>query len=195
MYSPAYAIETDRAVINEVIKDYPFATLSFIDQNEIQSFHLPLLLEHNLLIGHLARANPVWKNLEGQKIQVIFHGPHGYISPNDYGEEGNVPTWNYVAIHVKGKVSVRHEEDFLVQALIHLSKEYDPRFGIQKNIGDHKGKLASIVGIEIEILEVFAKFKLAQSKSDSSRKSVIRNLQERNPSLAKAMQNTLKKND
>ncbi len=193
MYSPAYAIETDRSRIDEVIKDWPFATLSFIDKEEIQSFHLPLLLENNKLLGHLASANPIWKDLEGKEIQVIFHGPHGYISSDDYGEEGNVPTWNYVAIHVKGKVSIKHDEDFLVRVLCRLSEEHDPQFVIKKNITDHKNKLQSIVGIEIQITHVFAKFKLAQSKSETARKSVIQKLLKRNPELAQAMQATLSK--
>ena len=57
MYSPKYAIETDRNIIDPVINENPFATLVYNDSENIQSFHLPLFLEGNKLIGHMAKAN------------------------------------------------------------------------------------------------------------------------------------------
>ncbi len=61
MYSPKYAIETDRNIIDPVINENPFATLVYNDSENIQSFHLPLFLEGNKLIGHMAKANTAWQ--------------------------------------------------------------------------------------------------------------------------------------
>jgi transcriptional regulator len=196
MYSPNYAIETDREVIDPVIMNNPFSTLVFHDGMNVQSFHLPLILKGNSLVGHMAKANPAWQDVDGSSVLAIFHGPHCYISPDWYGRSGNVPTWNYISIHVRGNVKIYSEASFLNQALVELGKGYDPGFNIEKNVSDHKNLLASIVGIEITITNVFAKFKLAQSKNEDERMSVIRHLEKSSNQseqrVAKAMRETLK---
>ena len=76
--------------------------------------HLPLVVkdegEHGLLEGHFARANPQWKSLDGQETLVVFNGPHSYVSPTLYVEELSVPTWNYIAIHAYGTLSLVEDE-------------------------------------------------------------------------------------
>ncbi len=194
MYSPQYAIETDRSRIDTVIRENPFATIVFIDQGKSQSFHLPLFLENNSLIGHLALANPSWKDIDQQEVLVIIHGPHSYISPTWYGNPDNVPTWNYISIQIRGKVILHRDELFLRKALSGLSEKYDPNFDIQKNIDDHLSLLKAIVGISIDIQEVFAKFKLAQSKPETERLGVIAHLEKSRDSMdhevARAMRET-----
>jgi transcriptional regulator len=195
MYSPKYAIETDRDKIDSVIDANPFATLVYSDQEKVQSFHLPLFSKENRLIGHLAKANPAWETLEGSSVLVIFHGPHCYISPEWYGKPGNVPTWNYISVQVRGQVKIHSDEIFLKEALIGLGQKHDAHFDIATNVNDHQNLLAGIVGIEIAITEVFAKFKLAQSKSEHERLNVVKQLEkslDQNDRLvAKAMLETM----
>lgn len=196
MYSPQYAIETDKNKINQVISDNSFATIIYQEDGLPQSFHLPLMLDGDKLIGHMAKANPAWRVLNGNPALIIFHGPHCYISPDWYGTNHNVPTWNYISVQVRGKVEVCHDGAFLERALTLLSKKYDPGFDIKKNVEDNSKLLNSIVGIEILIEEVFAKFKLAQSKPVAERENVINVLKNSSHSqdkaIAKAMQETLK---
>lgn len=196
MYSPKYAIETDRKVIDPVIKENPFATLVFHDGENVQSFHLPLILKENRLIGHMAKANHAWQTIDGSSILVIFHGPHCYISPDWYGKRGNVPTWNYISIQIRGKVEIVHEASFLEQALVELGKGYGPDFDIEKNVSDHQNLLTGIVGIEISITDILAKFKLAQSKNEDERINVIKHLEKSSnqseQKVAKAMEKTLR---
>jgi transcriptional regulator len=154
--------------------------------------HLPLLLEGNTLIGHMAKANEAWKTLDGRSALFIFHGPHAYISPTFYGTQSNVPTWNYVSVHVRGKVTITEDEAFLKRAILELSRKYDPAFDIEKNIEENKKLFSAITGIRVEISEVFGKFKLAQSKPESERQSVISAIQEKHPGLAAEMKKTLK---
>lgn len=195
MYSPQYAIETNREAINSVIRENPFATLTYVENDEIQSFHLPLALEGEKLVGHLALANPAWKALGNSSVLVIFHGPHCYISPEWYGTPGNVPTWNYISIQVRGMVSIKTDGEFLKESLIKLGRLNDSSFDIKKNVEDNSRLLAGIVGIEISITDIFAKFKLAQSKGEDERKRVIAKLEASTNTMdqqvAKAMALTL----
>lgn len=196
MYSPKYAIEVDRDKIDPVINENPFATLVYKDGDSLQSFHLPLILKDNKLIGHMAKANPAWQAIDGSAILVIFHGPHCYISPDWYGKPGNVPTWNYISIQVRGEVKINNDITFLKEALIELGQENNSNFDIGKNVSDHQNLLANIVGLEISITEVFAKFKLAQSKSEDERLNVIGQLEKSSNQsereIAKAMRKTLR---
>jgi transcriptional regulator len=195
MYSPKYAIETDRNIIDPVINENPFATLVYNDSESIQSFHLPLFLKEDKLIGHMAKANPAWQVLDGSLVLVIFHGPHCYISPDWFGKPGNVPTWNYISIQVRGNVKINTDLDFLKNALIELGQKYDSNFDITNNVNEHQNLLSGIVGIEITIAEIFAKFKLAQSKNEDERINVIRHLEKSSNQseqmIAKAMKKTL----
>ena len=180
MYSPAYAVEKDRAIIDPVIRENPFATIIFTSKldHSPQSFHLPLILRGEKLIGHMARANQAWQEIDGEDVLIIFHGPHCYISPDWYGTHNSVPTWNYISIHVRGRADILHDEASLTEALVELGRSEDPRLDIVKNIDDHANLLRSIVAIKIEIKEIFGKFKLAQSKPVEERKNLIQKLKE-----------------
>ncbi len=178
MYSPPYAIQADSKENEDIIRKYPFATIAYSINNVPESFHLPLILEDGHLIGHMAKANPAWEALDRIYALFIFHGPQHYISPTYYGSEGNVPTWNYVSVHVRGTVKVTEDPAFLKRALLKLAAQEDSSFDIENNISDHKKLLEGIVGIEVEIKEIFGKFKLAQSKSEEERINVISALEE-----------------
>src|SRR5687768_12754302 len=111
MYVPAHFGETDIGKLHDAIEQYGFALL--ISQNAGEPFasHLPLILDrgggpHGTLIGHMARANPQWKQAAGQPVLVVFSGPHAYISPTWYQAEHVVPTWNYVAVHAYGRLEL-----------------------------------------------------------------------------------------
>ncbi len=178
MYSSPYAIQSDPAENELTIRKYPFATVIYAENNIPQSFHLPLILEGSVLIGHMAKANPAWKAINGICALFIFHGPHHYISPDFYGSEKNVPTWNYISVQVRGEVRIREDQAFLKKAILKLAARQDPHFDIEKNINEHQKLLDGIVGIEVEISEIFGKFKLAQSKSEQERLNVAAALED-----------------
>jgi transcriptional regulator len=70
MYSPKYAIETNREIIDSVIKEFPFATLIFKQNESVEALHLPLVFENEKLVGHLAKANPAWKTLDNNQVLI-----------------------------------------------------------------------------------------------------------------------------
>ena len=109
MYTPAEFLVDDAAWQHGVMRDHPFAALiTATPEGALEAAHIPLLLEpargpRGTLLGHVARANPIWKVFDGQRETLaIFWGPHAYVSPDWYTSPRTVPTWNYVTVHVTG---------------------------------------------------------------------------------------------
>jgi transcriptional regulator len=196
MYLPKHFSESDQNIINEIIHKYDFATIITKINNDIEITHIPLLLDKsgNTLVGHIARANPIYNLAKSDAIEVkiIFNGPHGYISNKYYiNPDDNVPTWNYIAIHIDGKLSIVDDNE-------PISKILDKQFSVYESndINWENPKISKmvngIVGIQISIENVIAKFKLSQNKSTEDQKSIILRLSDSNPELALFMQNYLK---
>ena len=128
MYIPAYFEIKNRQEMYEVIEAHGFATLTSLHQESLTATHLPLLLSEDKteLIGHFAKGNRQWVDIEGQEVLVVFQGPHCYISPSWYETQNNVPTWNYVTVHVKGTVQLLKDEDpRLWQSMVDLTEKYE----------------------------------------------------------------------
>jgi transcriptional regulator len=107
---PAFA-QTDRDTLFALIEQHSFGLLVSNHPGGPVATHLPLLLDraagpHGTLVGHLARANPQWRDLDGQPVTAVFSGPHAYVSPSWYEADNVVPTWNYVAVHATGTFRV-----------------------------------------------------------------------------------------
>ena len=103
MYLPPYFAEDDQEILYSVIRENNFGLLVTTTDGAPLASHLPFLLEGDTLVAHMARANPQWEAFEsGAEVLCVFHGPHGYVSPNWYANKKSVPTWNYVAVHVYG---------------------------------------------------------------------------------------------
>ena len=108
MYVPKRYEEKNVEELHEFIRANGFAVLISYDQNSPIATHLPLQLHQTddgqaFLYGHFAKANPQWKSFANQNsVLAIFSGPHSYITPRWY-DHMNVPTWNYVAVHVYGQ--------------------------------------------------------------------------------------------
>ena len=186
MYTPKHFIENDPARIAVIIEHYSFVTLLSAAADGIQITHAPLVLDatrgpHGTLVGHIARANPHAAALaDGSTATAIFHGPHGYISPTWYGDQNpkvpNVPTWNYVALHVHGRVS-RIEDPAAKLAIVRdLAGRFESPGEAGWKPGDataHAAQLAAIVGFEIAVERIEAKAKLSQNRSVNDRRRVI----------------------
>jgi len=137
--------------------------------------HVPLLLDREggapgKLLGHLARANPQWRHLEGgSEAMVIFHGAHAYISPRFYTAKVAVPTWNYLAVHAYGIPRIIEDARFLEQVLERTIAKYEAGSAQpwQNNLPeDYKqAMLGAIVGFEVGLTRLEGKFKLGQNRS------------------------------
>jgi transcriptional regulator len=119
MYSPKFNLVHDRAILLEAMREYAFATLfgplsGTTADDPAGATHLPLVVkdvgEHGVIEGHFAKANPHWRALAGRDTLVVFAGPHSYVSPTLYVEDLSVPTWNYIAIHARGTLSLVEDD-------------------------------------------------------------------------------------
>ena len=169
----------------EVIKTYPLATLISVDNNEASITHLPLVYEDGKLIGDIDIYNPHAKLLkDNNDITIIFAGPECYISPSIYSTT-QLPTWNYIKVHIKGKVKAIESKAALKQSLITMTEFLeapDHKYILEPDNPRLDRNLDYIEMFEIEIKEWEGKFKLSQDKKPSdikaAREELVRTNQE-----------------
>jgi transcriptional regulator len=184
MYTPKFNQVSDPAILIEAMQAYSFAILiGPLSSSETSGLHhathLPLVVRdegpHGVLEGHFAKANPHWQSLANRETLVVFPGPHSYVSPSLYAEELSVPTWNYVAIHAYGTLSLVEDDagkDALLTALIQAN---DPAYLEQwRSLPDgfRRTMLAGIVGFRIPITRIEGKFKISQNRPEADRHAV-----------------------
>ncbi|WP_226656573.1 FMN-binding negative transcriptional regulator [Guptibacillus hwajinpoensis] len=183
MYIPEHFNIDDDEVIYDFIEKNGFATLFSYHNGEPCATHLPLILNKSekALYGHFARANGQWKDIEKQQVLAVFQGPHCYISPTWYETTKAVPTWNYVAIHLYGKVKVVQERKVILETLNDLVTKYETPDS-PYNLNDIEpsfieGMSKGIVAFKIKISKVEAKAKLSQNHSKERQTLIIKHLE------------------
>ncbi len=181
MYIPEHFRVRDHAEALEFMRANPFVVLISSREEEPFATHVPVVIredgERLILRGHVAKANPHWKYLEQQsRCLTIFHGPHAYVSTSNYVTRENVPTWNYGAVHVYGNARTYAEPEELLKMLHHLIPTFEAAYGGQWNSMSEEYRarmLGHIIGFEIEVTEVEAKFKLSQNRTKEEQQNVI----------------------
>jgi transcriptional regulator len=187
VYIPEYFRVRDHEDAIKFMRANPFAIL--ISSTDAGPFatHLPLFVraekgnEKVVLRGHVAKANPHWRYLERQpQCLTIFHGPHSYISPSNYTERESVPTWNYGAVHLYGNAQVFSSPEALQGILHELIHTFEPAYASQwasLDGGFRERMLKQIVGFEIEVSKMEAKFKLGQNRTREDQQNMIASLE------------------
>jgi len=184
MYTPRFNQVANRAVLLEAMRAYSFAIL-FGPQSTpgspapLAATHLPLVVkdegEHGLLEGHFARANSHWQALAGRETLIVFPGPHAFVSPTLYVEPLSVPTWNYVAIHAYGVLSLVEDDPGKEAILAALIQIHEPAYldrWLSMPEGFRRTMLARITGFRIPIARIEGKFKLGQNRSEAERGNI-----------------------
>ena len=197
MYIPKLYREEDRQKILEFLKQNNFPALVTYDGEKPTATHLPVEVLENengslTILGHMSRANPQWRSFGEQEVLFIFQGAHTYISPRWY-DHVNVPTWNYMMVHVYGKVRLVEGEElhFLLSRLVRNHEEptvYDleslPQDFVQKEMN-------GVVGFAVDVTRVDAGYKLSQNRNDGDHENIIRELEgrgdENSAAVAKSM--------
>lgn len=209
MYIPQHFEETRIEELHRVITDYPLGVLVLNGPCGLDANHLPFELNPNAgergqLLAHVARANPVWKETrDGDDALVIFRAANAYISPNWYPSKHEfhrqVPTWNYQAVHVHGKVKIRDDERFVRGVVARLTRANEARTGSDKPWRMTESSkeyidqlLTAIVGIEIAIARIVGKWKLSQNREERDRVNAAEELRKRGETITSdAMLNTV----
>ena len=166
------------------MRENPFVILvSSTDEGPFAT-HLPLSVrgtdDRLLLRGHVAKANPHWRHLEQQShCLTIFHGPHAFVSTANYTTRETVPTWNYGAVHAYGNARLFNSEEELQSMLHELIGTFEPPYAAQwASLKEtyRERMLSHIVGFEIAVTKVEAKFKLSQNRTLEEQANVFESL-------------------
>jgi transcriptional regulator len=179
MYVPADFNESRTEVLHSHIVEHPFGTLITHGKSGLDANHIPFELiaqegEHGVLRAHVARANPVWQDVEnGNEVLVVFRAADAYISPNWYPSKHElhrqVPTWNYIVVHAHGRITIRDDEKYVRGVVARLTRRHEAAQPQPWKMSDAPADyidtlLKSIVGLEIEITRLVGKSKLGQNK-------------------------------
>lgn len=182
MYVPPYFAQTDAAEAAAFMRRHSFATIVTHDGQAPFASHVPVLFHeaapHGRIVAHIARASPQWKHFDnGEEVLVMFHGPHAYISPAWYQAQPAVPTWNYAAVHAYGRPRIITDYTVLAGMLEELVEAYEQdRENRWPGVlpPEYRDKMiGGIVGFEIEVTRIEAKYKLGQNRSAADIQGVI----------------------
>lgn len=168
MYIPASMLEDDVERVRAIVREFPFATVISAGDS-LHITHVPMIAAGSSgaiaeLRGHMARANPHARVLDGAPTTVVFAGPHGYISPRWYASPRQVPTWNYVAVHVTGVARRIDSPDLAAQMISEQIAIFEGDDGWRPEPDLVAGKLAGVTAFVLEVSAVEAKLKLGQNR-------------------------------
>jgi transcriptional regulator len=189
MYVPAHFEETRVEVMHRLMAEHPLAAIVTLGSSGLDANHIPLELAVNegelgLLRGHVARANPLWRDFSKDiGAMAIFQGPQAYVSPNWYptkAETGKVvPTWNYIVVHAHGPLRIIEDRDWLRSFVTRLTDRHEAEGVTPWKVADApedfiEKQLHAIVGIEVPITRLTGKWKMSQNRNAADRAGVAR---------------------
>ncbi len=179
MYTPSHFAVSDRDAQLELIDRYPFGTLTTVSAGRAHNSSVPFLIgpDRASLDGHLARANPHWREFDTvTDVVVCFVGPNAYISPNWYQSENMVPTWNYVAVEARGRIELLDSRAARLDIVDRLSARHEAdlpqRWTSDKMNPELRDKLLdAIVAFRVHVESIEAKAKLGQNRKPEDLRS------------------------
>lgn len=195
MYQPAHFRVDDAAAQHALIAAHPLDTLVVPTEAGVEVNHLPLLHDagRGLLLGHVARANPMWQMAARGEAVAVFHGPQAYVTPTWYPskrEHGKVvPTWNYAVVHVHGQPRWIDDEAWLHALVTRLTATHEAAqaealraaggapgapWQVDDAPADYLATMRrAIVGLEFAITRIEGKFKLSQNRPPADFDGVV----------------------
>jgi transcriptional regulator len=206
LYLPAQFKEERIDVLHTLMREHPFATLVAMNDSGLVANHLPMKIISDpqpwgTLRGHVARANPVWKEYRTDiEALAIFQGPQTYISPVLYPSKQTtgevVPTWNYAVVHARGTLRFIHEAEWLRNFVADLTDEHEAGRAQPWKMTDAPAPylekmLEMIVGFEIAISSISGKWKLGQNRTTADRQGLVVGLRQSEDADARELANLL----
>jgi transcriptional regulator len=187
MYLPKAFKVVDETEIDAFMQRHDFATVVSVAGGAPFATHIPVTVTRVAstltIAGHVARVNSHWRSMDGtSEALVIFHGPHAYISPTWYATSPAVPTWNYAVVHAYGRPRANEDPVFIERQLRELAHRYEegrtPAWRIDDLPADYRARqLGAIVGFEMPVERLEAKFKLGQNRAAADRQGAIAGLE------------------
>ncbi len=192
LYNPKHFEQLDAGMISELIHGCPLAALVTQNNGQLVANHIPFLLEEEIaigakLIGHVARANPVWQETSPEAdTLLIFQGPSAYITPNWYPSKQEhhevVPTYNYAIVHVYGRLQVSHDDKVKRKVVAYLTRSMEDMRASTWRMSDAPADfiekmLGAIVAVELTVTRIEAKWKVSQNRAITDREGVASGLE------------------
>lgn len=203
MYQPPAFREDRLEIQHALIRAHPLGLLISVGPSGVEANPIPFLLdtksgELGTLRCHLAKANPQLEALRSaQEVLVVFQGTQNYITPSWYAAKKQhgktVPTWNYAIVQARGRPNLFEDRDALhahVSALSDTQESTRPEPWAVTDAPEKfiEAQLKGIVGVEIPIDVIDAKWKVSQNRPESDRPGIVEGLSEINPEMAKLVQ-------
>jgi transcriptional regulator len=198
MYIPKYYREEDSQKILAFLKQNNFATLVTFDGEKPIATHIPVEVVETengwTIYGHLSRANPQKKTFDGHEALLIFQGAHTYISARWY-EEVDVPTWDYMMVHVYGKVrEIQGGELYSVLSRLVQHQESNTSYRLEGLSQDMVQKeIKGVFGFAMGVTHIDGGYKLSQGKTEKERRTIVSELEKRGDEDSKEIAKAISK--
>lgn len=202
MYKLSHFTEEDTDKVIAFMTENSFAVITGFGGQYPVASHIPLAVEMNedgrlFFYGHLMKNTDHHKAFEkNENVLVIFNGPHTYVSASWYSNPQSASTWNYLAVHAKGKIKFTDEEG-TYRAIEAVTNKYE---GTESAAAFHKmpkeyvmKMIKAIVGFSIEVEKLENVFKLSQNHSAETRQSIVDHLQQRGDPHSNAIAKQMEK--
>lgn len=207
MYQPPAFRETDLATQQAFIAAHPLGLLISAGPEGSLANPIPFVLypdegAFGTLRAHLSRANPQWQALAASpEALVVFQGAEHYVTPSWYAQKAVdgkvVPTWNYAIAQARGAARIVEDGAWLLANVAALTEQQEGRRPRPWAVSDApesfiNGQLRGIVGLEILLTGIEAKFKASQNRSEADRAGVADGLLGETAPYASAMRDLVK---
>lgn len=203
MYQPSHFVQPDAQAVAGLLRAHPLATLVHLDaEGGLVADAIPLLWQPDAaggggtLTGHVARANPLWQQADGAAVLAVFQGPQAYVSPGWYPGKALhgkvVPTWNYCVVQAHGRLRAVHDKAWLRALVEQLTNQHEAALARPWQVANAPADyidamLRAIVGVEIRVTRLDAKWKVSQNRDEADRQGVVAALSARGEGEAAAM--------
>ena len=178
MYLPSHFEQNDSAALHALMREHPLAALVTLRAGGFTADHVPLEFDAAscTLRGHVARANPLWREAAGQPVLAIFSRPQAYVTPSWYPSKASthkvVPTWHYTVVHAHGVLLVVDQAPWLHLLVSGLTRHHESTRSAPWAVSDApddyvQQMLRAIVGIQIPVDRLLGKWKVSQNRSES----------------------------
>lgn len=202
MYIPSHFKQEDLDEVRNFIKANSFGILITVGNGKIWGSHIPLELEEDpegneVIYGHISKANHQLEDVVAgeDEVMIIYNGPHAYVSSSWYGHE-NVPTWNYIAVHVYGRLSIIDESE-VTYALNKLMNKYESSMKNPVKLSSLSKstmrQVKGVIGFKIQINEIQAAYKLSQNRNQEDYHAIVDELKDSPNDLDKQTASVMRK--
>ena len=186
MYNLSYFKDKSQETVLEFIRTHPFAFIAGCSETGPVATQIPVFIEEKegrlYLTGHMMRQTDHHKAFEkNENILCVFSGPHTYVSATWYTNPHQASTWNYMSVHVRGRIRFLDEaelEEVLQKTSLHFEMGNHASTTVYDNLPeDYRSKLIkAIVAFEVEVDKIDHVFKLSQNRDEESYHHIMEKL-------------------